>query len=70
MTENEPILSYVCDFYLNIVDQLLSYPEGVIPNELGDRDLFKLLSDFYLNAPTDDTNSLETNTENLDFLMV
>ena len=70
MAENEPILNYVCDFYLNIADQLLSSPEGVIPNELGDRDLFKLLSDFYLNSPTDDSNSLEAGAEELDFLMV
>ncbi len=40
MAESEPILGYVCDFYLNIVDQLLVNPEGVIPHELGDRELF------------------------------
>ena len=54
-------------FYLNIADQLLSYPEGVISQELGDRELFSLLSDFYLNpqAPTADTSS-----EALDFMMI
>ena len=70
MAESEPILSYVCDFYLNIVDQLLVNPEGVIPHELGDRELFKLLSDFYLQSPEADSNSLESDTENLDFLLV
>ena len=41
-------LDYFCDFYLNIADQLLARPEGVVPQEIEDRQLFKLLSDFYL----------------------
>jgi light-independent protochlorophyllide reductase subunit L len=49
MAENDLSLSYVCDYYLNIADQILSLPEGVVPNEAQDRDLFTLLSDFYLN---------------------
>jgi light-independent protochlorophyllide reductase subunit L len=40
---------YICEYYLNIADQLLTEPEGVIPRELPDRELFTLLSDFYLN---------------------
>lgn len=43
-------LKYLCDFYLNIADQLLSQPEGVVPREVEDRALFRLLSDFYLGA--------------------
>jgi light-independent protochlorophyllide reductase subunit L len=39
---------YICNFYLNIADQLLTEPEGVIPRELSDKELFTLLSDFYL----------------------
>lgn len=39
----------ICSFYLNIADQLLTEPEGVIPRELSDKELFTLLSDFYLN---------------------
>jgi light-independent protochlorophyllide reductase subunit L len=39
---------YICSFYLNIADQLLTNPEGVIPRELSDKELFTLLSDFYL----------------------
>ena len=70
MAENEPILGYVCDFYLNIVDQLLVNPEGVVPHELGDRELFKLLSDFYLQSPETNSNDLESNTEDLDFLLI
>lgn len=46
-------LKYLCDFYLNIADQLLSQPEGVVPREVEDRALFRLLSDFYLGATTD-----------------
>jgi light-independent protochlorophyllide reductase subunit L len=45
----ENSLDYFCDFYLNIADQLLARPEGVVPKEIEDRQLFKLLSDFYLN---------------------
>jgi light-independent protochlorophyllide reductase subunit L len=40
---------FICDYYLNIADQLLTEPEGVIPRELADRELFTLLSDFYLS---------------------
>lgn len=72
MAENETVLDYVCDFYLNIVDQLLINPEGVVPNELGDRELFKLLSDFYLQSSgaNSNSNNSESDTENLDFLLI
>lgn len=70
MAEGEPVLKYVCDFYLNVVDQLLVNPEGVIPHELGDRELFKLLSDFYLQSPASSSDNLDSNTEDLDFLLV
>ena len=49
--EKEPALVSVCSYYLNIADQLLAQPEGVVPREAADRDLFSLLSDFYL-APS------------------
>merc|ERR1719394_716498 len=48
MAEKEPSLKYVCDYYLNIADQVLAGPEGVVPREVPDRELFSLLSDFYL----------------------
>eukprot|EP00933_Yihiella_yeosuensis_P005787 TRINITY_DN110375_c0_g1_i1.p1 TRINITY_DN110375_c0_g1~~TRINITY_DN110375_c0_g1_i1.p1 ORF type:complete len:379 (-),score=85.45 TRINITY_DN110375_c0_g1_i1:321-1457(-) len=48
MAEKEPSLKYVCDYYLNIADQILAGPEGVVPKEVPDRELFSLLSDFYL----------------------
>nr|BCA78182.1 photochlorophyllide reductase subunit L [Astrephomene gubernaculifera] len=50
---NENIINdgdYICNFYLNIADQLLTEPEGVIPRELSDKELFTLLSDFYLKV--------------------
>jgi len=34
-----------------IADQILALPEGVVLNDVPDRDLFALLSDFYLNPP-------------------
>jgi light-independent protochlorophyllide reductase subunit L len=50
MAEQDSSLSYICDFYLNIADQLLTQPEGVVPRELSDRELFTLLTDFYLTG--------------------
>ena len=58
MGDSELELSYICDYYLNIADQLIAEPEGVIPSESPDRELFSLLSDFYLNT-TDDKNSVK-----------
>ena len=69
LAENEPLLSSVCDFYLNIADQLLSQPEGVVPKELGDRELFQLLSTFYLKSP-EISLSTEKNQKSLDFAFV
>jgi light-independent protochlorophyllide reductase subunit L len=50
---------------LNIADQLLAQPEGVIPKDAQDRDLFSLLSDFYLN-PTEP----KAQVKELDLMMV
>lgn len=50
MAESDASLNFICDHYLNIADQLLTQPEGVIPRELQDRELFNLLSDFYLQT--------------------
>ena len=61
MAETQPELRVVCDYYLNIADQLIAHPEGVVPQECPDRDLFNLLSDFYLNPPhssNEDLNSV------------
>nr|ALO21300.1 ATP-binding subunit of protochlorophyllide reductase [Chlorogonium capillatum] len=49
-SEHDSSLLYICDFYLNIADQLLTEPEGVVPRELSDKDLFTLLSDFYYTS--------------------
>jgi light-independent protochlorophyllide reductase subunit L len=67
MAESEPDLSFVLDYYLNIADQLLTEPEGVVPRELGDRELFSLLSDFYLNI---ENQTSVNKTEKLDFFLV
>jgi light-independent protochlorophyllide reductase subunit L len=68
MTETEPALQFVCDFYLNIADQLLTQPEGVLPKEVGDRELFHLLSDFYLTSSNLSTGSQKTETDLFDFV--
>jgi len=67
MAESDPSLNYVCDYYLNIADQVLACPEGVVPNDSPDRELFSLLSDFYLNPPAPVVRSEEAS---LDLMMV
>jgi len=68
MAESDPSLNYICDYYLNIADQLLTQPEGVIPRELADRELFTLLSDFYLSGA--DSSKKEKKAAPLDFFLV
>jgi light-independent protochlorophyllide reductase subunit L len=70
MSEIDSSLNYVCDYYLNIADQIIARPEGVVPNEAADRELFSLLSDFYL-TPEDksNTNSISNDTS-LDLMIV
>lgn len=65
MAETDPSLDYVCQYYLNIADQILAQPEGVIPKEASDRELFALLSDYYLNPPKP-----QPQEEELDLMMV
>lgn len=50
--------------YLNLADQLLASPEGVVPHELNDRELFQTLSNLYLGKES------EENQNTLDFMMV
>lgn len=66
MADTDPSLNYVCDYYLNIADQILARPEGVVPNDAPDRELFSLLSDFYLNP----TKAAIAPEEELDLMMV
>jgi light-independent protochlorophyllide reductase subunit L len=40
----------ICQHFLNIADQLLTEPEGVIARELPDSTLFSLLSEFYFQT--------------------
>jgi light-independent protochlorophyllide reductase subunit L len=63
LEESEPDLNYISEYYLNIADQLLAQPEGLVPQELADRDLFTLLSSFYLNEQQD----LQSNEANNDY---
>ena len=63
MAETDPSLNYVCDYYLNIADQILSQPEGVVPKDSPDRELFSLLSDFYLNPEQPPAQSAEKELE-------
>lgn len=61
-------LKQICDFYLNIVDQLLIQPEGTITNPLSDKFLFKLLSNYYLNKQNKDNPNPQQ--QHLDFLII
>nr|YP_009367754.1 ATP-binding subunit of protochlorophyllide reductase [Neodangemannia microcystis]ARK14738.1 ATP-binding subunit of protochlorophyllide reductase [Neodangemannia microcystis] len=60
LTEIDSSLNYICEYYLNIADQLLAQPEGIVTQELSDRDLFTLLSNFYLNTETTSETSSES----------
>eukprot|EP01023_Acetabularia_acetabulum_P040782 TRINITY_DN395_c0_g1_i14.p2 TRINITY_DN395_c0_g1~~TRINITY_DN395_c0_g1_i14.p2 ORF type:complete len:337 (-),score=31.58 TRINITY_DN395_c0_g1_i14:1585-2595(-) len=62
IAESEKALNIICDFYLNIADQLICLPEGVIPNELADRQLFNLLSTCYLDQ-TSNVSNITQSTE-------
>ncbi len=68
LAENNTSLQYVCDFYLNIADYLLSKPEGIIPIEVPDRELFNLLSEFYLQPveKTSEASNVSTTKSNID----
>jgi len=70
MVESQPSLNYVCDFYLNIADQILSQPEGIVPKEVPDRELFSLLSDFYLNPINKNTEENQHKENLLDFIII
>lgn len=70
MGESSSDLHFICDYYLNIADQLLTEPEGVVPRELSDRELFTLLSDFYLNGSNKDSESKKENVDSLDFMFI
>nr|QBX97755.1 ATP-binding subunit of protochlorophyllide reductase [Chloroparvula sp. RCC696]QBX98311.1 ATP-binding subunit of protochlorophyllide reductase [Chloroparvula sp. RCC4572] len=62
LAESDPQLGLVCDFYLSVADQLLSNPEGVVPQELKDENLYRLLAA---------NDQVETeSSSNLDFMMV
>jgi len=51
---------------VHYADQVLALPEGVVPNDTPDRELFSLLSDFYLNPVKAPVRAEET----LDLMMV
>lgn len=46
LAETKTEICRICDYYLNIADQLIIQPEGVIPHELDERKIFRLLADF------------------------
>lgn len=64
----------ICDYYLNIADQLIAQPEGVVPAPLSDREIFQLLSNFYLESSPSANNSqnnlIETNNKQDNFAWV
>jgi light-independent protochlorophyllide reductase subunit L len=64
MAEEDSSLKYICNYYLNIADQLISSPEGLIPKEANDREIFTLLSDFYL-SPSSPSASINKEAETL-----
>ena len=70
MSELDSSLNYVCDYYLNIADQIIAKPEGVVPNEAADRELFSLLSDFYLTPSDKKNDDSSFNDQSLELMIV
>jgi light-independent protochlorophyllide reductase subunit L len=70
MAELDSSLNYVCDYYLNIADQLIANPEGVVPKEAADRELFSLLSDFYLTPTEKNKEKNNSSDEELTLMMI
>lgn len=44
LNEKNKTTNYICDIFLNIVDYLLTLPEGIVTKELDDKNFFHLLS--------------------------
>nr|YP_010338430.1 protochlorophyllide reductase iron-sulfur ATP-binding protein [Rhodaphanes brevistipitata]UNJ18380.1 protochlorophyllide reductase iron-sulfur ATP-binding protein [Rhodaphanes brevistipitata] len=70
IADEDDSLSYICNYYLNIADQLITSPEGVVPKEATDRELFTLLSDFYLNNKKVELSDLSLAKEELDIAVI
>lgn len=76
MADWETSLNYVCQFYLNVADQLLAQPEGVVPHEVADRELFATLSSTYNDSDSSvagtagEPKEQEPTKEAEEFLMV
>lgn len=71
MAEQDNSLSFICDFYLNIADQILSKPEGVLPSEMIDRDFFSLISNAYLKDDKNQEQKFTSNkTDNMDIFVI
>ena len=54
--------SFICGQYLNIADQLLARPEGVVPREIADHKVFRLLSKFYASPQNKQESNLDDAT--------
>lgn len=71
MAEQDNSLGFICDFYLNIADQILSKPEGVLPNEMIDRDFFSLISNAYLKDDKNQEQKFTSNkTDSMDIFVI
>jgi light-independent protochlorophyllide reductase subunit L len=72
MSELDSSLEYICEYYLNIADQIIGQPEGVIPKEAADRELFRLLSDFYLTGSKTTHSEVEETkeSENVELILI
>ncbi len=71
MAEQDTSLSFICDFYLNIADQILSKPEGVLPKEMIDRDFFSLISNAYLKDEINQEQKFTANkTDSMDIFVI
>jgi light-independent protochlorophyllide reductase subunit L len=68
--ENEQTknISYICDIFLNIVDFLLSLPEGIVAKEIDDKKFFHLLSKSFLIPKKNVNEKQNFNFEKITFI--
>ena len=63
------VFAKVCDIADQVVaDQVLAGPEGVVPQDVPDREVFSLLSDFYLTPGAEADEKLSESIDEVSFV--
>jgi light-independent protochlorophyllide reductase subunit L len=70
LNEKTKTINHICDIFLNIVDYLLSSPEGIVTKEIDDKNFFHLLSKSFDSSSEKSKKNLDKkiNIENFSFI--